>query len=60
MICYFNPSLIYLVSDSDTIDNVLNSNIPQPPSSATKPNNIRRQPIRLPSEQSSNSIESMM
>ncbi len=48
-----------VVSDSDTIDNLSNSNIPQPPSNSTKPNNIRRQPIRISSEPSSNSTESM-
>ncbi len=50
---------IFVVSDSDTIDNLSNSNIPQPPSNSTKPNNIRRQPIRISSEPSSNSTESM-
>jgi hypothetical protein len=50
---------VFLASDSDTIDNVSNSNIPQPPSSSTKPNNIRRQPIRISSEQSSSLTESM-
>ena len=49
-----------LASESDTLDNTSNSNIPQPPSNSTKPTNIRRQPIRLASEPSSNSTESMV
>jgi hypothetical protein len=50
-----------LASDCETIENVSNSNnTPQPPSNSTKPNNnIRRQPMRIPSEPSLPSTESM-
>ena len=50
-----------IVSDFEIIDNESKelsiSHIPQPPNSSTKSSNIRRQPIRIPSEQSSNSNE---
>lgn len=44
--------------DNDVIENIPISNIPQPPSNATKPNNIRRQTRRLSSEPSGHSMES--
>ena len=44
--------------DNDVIENVPISNIPQPPSNATKPTNIRRQTRRLSSEPSGHSMES--
>lgn len=46
-----------MISDSDTLENIPSGNIPQPPSSSTKPNNLRRQPIRLSSDQSASTIE---
>ncbi|CAF4801690.1 unnamed protein product, partial [Rotaria sp. Silwood1] len=46
-----------MVSDCETIENVSNNIIPQPPSNSTKPTNIRRQPNRITSEPLSNSTE---
>ncbi|CAF0730724.1 unnamed protein product [Rotaria sordida] len=46
-----------MVSDCETIENVSNNIIPQPPSSATKPTIIRRQPNRITSEPLSTSAE---
>ena len=45
-------------ADSDTIENVLTSAIPQPPSNGTRSNSIRRQTRQLSSEPSANSMES--
>lgn len=45
-----------VASDCDTIDNGSNSNIVQPSNSSTKSNNIRRQPSRTSSEQSTESM----
>lgn len=55
---FFFKAHFGLVSDSDTLENIPSGNIPQPPSSSTKPNNLRRQPIRFSSDQSANATES--
>jgi hypothetical protein len=51
-----------IVSDSEIIDNtskeLSNSSIPQPSNGSAKLNIIRRQPVRIPSDQTSNSTES--
>lgn len=50
--------MVYLALENDVLESIPIGNIPQPPSSATKPTNIRRQTRRLSSEPSGHSMES--